>query len=153
MKIKLIFAAYMPLIPEPLKTAETVWGKAYPYLQSVPSPGDKLSPDYQSEARFSSEEFSSKLASVVEGLKLEGDAASWVTGEPVRSSAGTVTALTVGGQTLTGRQIREALGLRSAFYRFLWRRWVCFFGTGIWTRGRNEPVWCRLHGQTGVHME
>ncbi len=113
---KLIFAAYHALNSGTTETAETVWGKAYPYLQSVPSPGDKLSPDYQSEARFSSEEFSSKLASVVEGLKLEGDAASWVTGEPVRSSAGTVTALTVGGQTLTGRQIREALGLRSACF-------------------------------------
>lgn len=112
----LIFAAYHAINSGTTETAETVWGKDYPYLQSVPSPGDKLSPDYQSDVTLSPEDFSSKLTAAVAGLKLEGDAAGWITGEPACSSAGTVTALTVGGQTLTGRQIREALDLRSACF-------------------------------------
>ena len=113
---RLIFAAYHAINSGTTETAEVVWGKDYPYLQSVPSPGDKLSPDYQSNAAFTAEEFSAKLTAAVAGLTLEGDAAAWMAGEPACSPAGTVTALTVGGQTLTGRQIREALGLRSACF-------------------------------------
>ncbi len=113
---RLIFAAYHAINSGTTETAEVVWGKDYPYLQSVPSPGDKLSPDYQSNASFTAEEFSAKLTAAVAGLTLEGDAAGWITGEPACSPAGTVTALTVGGQNLTGRQIREAFGLRSACF-------------------------------------
>lgn len=113
---KLIFAAYHAINSGTTETAGTVWGRDYPYLQSVPSPGDKLSPDYQSDVTVPAEEFSAKLTAAVSGLKLEGDAAGWITGEPACSPAGTVTALTVGGQALTGRQIREALGLRSACF-------------------------------------
>ena len=52
----------------------------------------------------------------VKDLKLEGDAAGWVTGDPKLSEAGTVEEITVGGMKITGRQMRAALSLRSACF-------------------------------------
>ena len=48
-----------------------------------------------------------------EGLKPGKDPAQWF-GEPERSEAGTVLKVGVGGETLTGREVRALLGLRSA---------------------------------------
>ena len=72
------------------ETAGVVWGSDYPYLQSVPSPGDKLSPDYETVVSFKAADFSAALCKEVKDLKLEGDAAGWVTGDPKLSEAGTV---------------------------------------------------------------
>ena len=38
------------------QSAETLWGTEIPYLTSVESPGDKLSPDYISVAEFTAQE-------------------------------------------------------------------------------------------------
>lgn len=111
-----IFAAYHSTSSGTTESAETVWGKDYPYLQPVSSPGDKLSPEYQSDVSFSPEQFAEAMKSKISDLTLEGDAAGWITGAPTLSDSGTVTAITIGGMELTGKQVREALGLRSACF-------------------------------------
>lgn len=107
-----IFAAYHSCNSGRTETAKTVWGSDYTYLQSVVSSGDTLSPNATSTVTVSD----SKFAAAFPELKLTGDANGWITGSPSVSAAGTVTALTVGGKTLTGREIRTALGLRSACF-------------------------------------
>ena len=111
-----ILAAYHAISSGTTETAQVVWGSDYPYLQSVPSPGDSLSPNYETVVSFKKDEFAEAMEKAVDGLKLDGEASGWITGEPSLSPAGTVTSLTVGGQALTGRQIREALSLRSACF-------------------------------------
>ena len=111
-----IFAAYHAISPGETETAEVVWGVDYPYLQAVPSPGDKLSPNYESVVTVPQADFSAAIGKAIEGCKLEGDASGWITGEPELSPSGTVTKLTVGGIAVTGKQIREALSLRSACF-------------------------------------
>lgn len=111
-----IFAAYHSTSSGTTESAETVWGKDYPYLQPVSSPGDKLSPDYQSDVSFTPEQFAEAMNAHISGLTLEGDAAGWITGSPTLSDSGTVTAITIGGVELTGKQVREALDLRSACF-------------------------------------
>lgn len=111
-----ILAAYHAISTGSTETAQVVWGTDYPYLQSVPSPGDKLSPNYETSISFKPEEFAAALQKQIKDLRLEGDAAGWIRGEATCSPAGTVQEMTVGGQTVTGRQMREALGLRSASF-------------------------------------
>lgn len=109
-------AVYHAISPGVTEDAAVVWGTSYPYLKPVPSPGDKLSPEYQSLVSFSAADFSQKLSAAVEGLSLAGDPAGWLSGKPETSDSGTVTRMVCGGVELTGAQVREALGLRSACF-------------------------------------
>lgn len=109
-----IIAAFHAICSGQTESAQVVWGKDVPYLQSVLSTGDKLSPDYASTLSLTKEQFST-MAKKIDKAALKGDAGQWA-GKPETSKAGTVTAMTVGGQKATGQQIREAFGLRSACF-------------------------------------
>ncbi len=110
-----ILAAYHAISSGTTEDAALIWGNSLPYLQPVASPGDKLSPSYQSTVSFSAEELKEKLSSV-EGCVWGEDPAAWIAGEPQASSSGTVTKITIGGVEMTGVQMREKLGLRSACF-------------------------------------
>lgn len=105
-----IFAAYHAISGGKTESANNVWGTDYPYLQPVDSVGDLLCSTYLSEAVFSPDEFA---AAAKEICALSGDPASWV-GEIKRTSSGTVASCTLGGQSVTGKQMRGAFNLRSA---------------------------------------
>ncbi len=109
---KPIFAAYHSCNSGMTESAKVVWGVDYPYLQSVVSSGDALSTKYISTVTVSDQEF----AAAFPQLSLAGDADGWISGTPTVSAVGTVTAITIGGKTLTGRDVRSALGLRSACF-------------------------------------
>jgi stage II sporulation protein D len=86
-----------------------------PYLRSVPSPWDKeISPKFQTTVRMDVKEFARRLglgdiqANALSGMKVSGTTA----GNRVKS-------LTVAGKTLTGREVREKLGLASS--HFTWK--------------------------------
>lgn len=113
---QLIMAVYHALSSGTTESAEVMWGSACPYLVSVPSPGDRLSPSYESTASFSPDEFSSALKTVNSELIFEGDPSEWISEAPGLSEAGTVLTLSISGHILTGNQIRDALGLRSACF-------------------------------------
>ncbi len=137
-----IFAAYHSTSPGTTESALTVWGKDYPYLQPVASPGDKLSPDFQSQASFSPEQFTQTMKASFSDLILEGDAAGWISGSPTLSDSGTVTAITIGGLELTGKQVREALNLRSACFSVEYKD-GCFLFT---VRGYGHGVGMSQYG-------
>lgn len=91
------------------QSAEALWGEDYPYLQSVQSQGDRLSPDYISKAVFEPEEFASLL-----GISGEGNCAEWV--EELQSKDGYVTSAVICGKEFTASQIRNALELKSTAF-------------------------------------
>ncbi|MDR1465354.1 MAG: stage II sporulation protein D [Oscillospiraceae bacterium] len=109
---KPIFAAFHDISGGQTEDASVYWGDAYPYLKSVASPGDRLSPNYSKTVSFTVKEMRSALGKA-DGVKLGDDPAAWF-GKAKVSKAGTVTGVPVGGQTLTGREIRGLLELRSA---------------------------------------
>ncbi len=94
-------------------SAQEVWGKEVPYLKSVTSAGDKLSPDYSSTLTLTADEF--KKAFAGSGAELDGDAENWV-GETKKTDSGYVSCAVIGGKEFTGAQVRERLGLRSACF-------------------------------------
>ncbi len=82
--------------------AQAVWGAEVPYLVSVSTPEtvDNV-PGFQEERTFTAQELESLLGSAKLGDVTYGD---W----------GGVTAMEVGGRSLSGPEVRQRLGLRSA---------------------------------------
>ncbi len=109
-----IIAAFHAICSGQTESAQTVWGKDIPYLQSVQSPGDKLSPDYSSTLSLTQEQFRT-MAEKLDKVSLGEDPAKWFS-DLETSESGTVTSITIGGQKVTGQQARSAFGLRSACF-------------------------------------
>lgn len=110
---KPVTAAYFSLCAGRTESAQVIWGGDIPYLQSVTSTGDRLSPNLQSDVQLSAEEVRQKLSAEKEIL-LGEDPAGWF-GEVqyAESASGAAAQVTVGGKTLTGQQCRALLGLPS----------------------------------------
>lgn len=136
------------------ETAGVVWGSDYPYLQSVPSPGDKLSPDYETVVSFKAADFSAALCKEVKDLKLEGDAAGWVTGDPKllrgRHRGGNHRGRHEDHRPTDAGGTLPALGL---LHRQIRGRRVSVHRPRLRPRGGHEPVRRRLHGAAGIHLQ
>ncbi len=96
------------------ESAKTVWGASIPYLTSVKSTGDTLSPSYQTSVSFTKEQFSD-IATKLGVTPDQNNNSSWI-GEAKTSDAKTVTHLSLCGKTFTGVEIRNAFSLRSAAF-------------------------------------
>ncbi len=92
------------------QSAKSLWGMDIPYLISVESPGDRLSPDYMSTAKFSESEFK-KLAKKC-GVSLDGDAEEWL-GATEKSECGYTVSVIFGNNKISASKIRDEFGLRS----------------------------------------
>jgi stage II sporulation protein D len=100
------------------ENSEDYWENSVPYLRSVSSPWDAaISPKYKSTVTFGVEEV---------GRKLGVAAISPTDGSPqgmkvlLRTAGHRIQAISIGGKTFTGREVREKLGLASS--QFEWRR-------------------------------
>lgn len=94
------------------------FNQALPYLKSVDDHWGATSPRLKESRRFSAEALAKALSTPAKPLAVPVLAGSLQKGQvPVqvltRSSAGRVTQVKVGDKTLTGREFRERLGLRS----------------------------------------
>lgn len=95
------------------QSAETLWGSEIPYLISVESPGDKLSPDYESVQTFDADEFR-KCAENCD-VSLDGDAAEWV-GELTKAESGYVMSVRLGSTEVSASKFREEFDLKSCSF-------------------------------------
>ncbi|MDD6484902.1 MAG: stage II sporulation protein D [Clostridiales bacterium] len=91
------------------ENAKDVWGEEIPYLVSVISEGEEASPRYESEAAFALEDYKSKISESVEGADFEKGLFSDI----VRSDAGGIIELKVGGVLIRGTELRRIFGLNS----------------------------------------
>jgi len=114
-----IFAAYHAISGGTTECAQTYWGgRERSYLRGgVESPGDRLAPNFNATVNFTTDEMRAAL-SRFDSMNLSGSPAAWFD-EPTRSEAGTVTQIEVGGAALTGRQLRQALSLRSSNFEII----------------------------------
>ena len=113
-----ILAAYCAVSGGRTESARNYWGDDLPYLQSVESPGDKLSPDFSRTVTLKSGDVEKALEKA--GAKPGKDPAKWF-GAPKRSEAGTVLEIEAGGKTFSGRALREVLNLRSANFTITYK--------------------------------
>ncbi|MCC8160493.1 MAG: stage II sporulation protein D [Oscillospiraceae bacterium] len=92
------------------EAAVDVWGSDIPYLQSVESEGDRLSPKYSSSLTLSEEEFKNKIDENISGTDWTGELVSNIN----RSNAGGIISLDVGGVNIKGSELRNIFSLSSA---------------------------------------
>ncbi|MFE8701828.1 stage II sporulation protein D [Cytobacillus sp. FJAT-54145] len=90
-----------------------IWPNQYPYLKSVESPWDVESPKYKGQEVFTVSEFESKL-----GVKLSSNGTIGTIIE--KTDGNRVGKVDINGKVLTGKEIRESLGLKST--DFTWER-------------------------------
>ncbi len=95
--------------------AVEVWGNSISYLKPVASPeGDEV-PNYHSQVTLSEDEVRQMIMARYPGADLSDSPERWF-GQIIRTDAGGVSQITVGGITLTGSQARLLLSLRSASF-------------------------------------
>lgn len=111
---KPICAAFFDVSSGQTESAETVFGDKIPYLVSVPSDADLLSPACEQTVVFSESEFR-EAARNLSGVELPDDPDEWV-GAQKNTDSGFAQEITVGGKTVSGNRFREAFSLRSAVF-------------------------------------
>lgn len=105
---KIALTVYTAISGGKTESAKNVWGEDHPYLTSVESVGDLLSPDYLSSVTLSPEEIKEKMPSVK-----DIEQGKWFS-SPVYSDSGTVLTMKFGDTVISGKDIRASLGLKSA---------------------------------------
>lgn len=90
--------------------AAAVWGRDYPYLRSVESPGEEESPYKESSVFYYKEELEELL-----DISLGEDWGQWV-GEISYTSGGGVDRLILGDRSFSGTYLRKILGLNSTIF-------------------------------------
>lgn len=115
------------------ENASDVWGGEYPYLISVQSAGDKLSPAYNSELTVSSSDFKKKVTE--NGAKLGDEPSEWVK-KITNTDTGMVKEIVIGDKSFKGTEIRTIFGLRSSTFAIKYDNenfifTVCGYGHGV----------------------
>lgn len=105
--------------------AAAVWGRDYPYLRSVESPGEEESPYKESSVFYYKEELEELL-----DISLGEDWGQWA-GEISYTSGGGVDRLILGDRSFSGTYLRKMLGLNStAFTAEPEHDGICFTTSG-----------------------
>lgn len=112
---ELCVAAFYAISCGKTENAKNIWGTAVPYLVSVESEGDKLSPQYASTVVFDKADFITCATTLYPDIKKLSsiENALIVT---KKSPSGTVLEATIGNKTFTGEEIRKAFSLRSPVF-------------------------------------
>lgn len=93
-----------------------VWAAELPYLVSVKSPESPDSvPNYYSVNTFTAESFRTAFLAAHPEAKLSGDTGGWIR-DVLLTDTGRVASATVGGVSITGKELRSLYGLRSTAF-------------------------------------
>lgn len=113
---KSILAAYHSSNAGKTESAANYWGEDYPYLTPVNSIGDTLCNTYKTKVSFTPATLKKALLTLKNKNFVFPDSPSDWVGELQSTPSGTVTSITIGGVPLSGREVREALKLKSSFF-------------------------------------
>lgn len=98
------------------ENAKDVWGGDVPYLVSVSSFGDELSPKYHSSVTLTIDEFKQKLKNAYPQINWQdGD---MLIGDAQRSDAGGIIFINIANIRLSGSELRNIFSLRSTHIEF-----------------------------------
>ncbi len=108
-----ICAAFFAVSSGQTESALTAFGDDLPYLQSVASDSDLLSPACERSVVYTESEFSALAREL--GATLPDDPDDWISGQKTTDS-GFTKEITVGDKTVSGNAFRKAFSLRSAVF-------------------------------------
>ncbi len=110
----LCVAAFHAICSGKTESSENVWGEKIPYLTTVKSNGDNLSPQYSSVVVFDKNEFMEIAKDLTQNKNIKNLKNIIETKET--SKAGTVLKVKLDKQEFTGEEIRKAFSLRSPVF-------------------------------------
>lgn len=110
-----IISAFHSMSSGKTESAENAWGTPVEYLVPVNSSYDISAPKYFDEVCYTKEQLRQILVEKFSGINLDENLTNWITINSV-SDSGTVLTAMVGDFQVSGNDIREALGLRSACF-------------------------------------
>lgn len=93
------------------ENSKDVWGGDMPYLVSVKSEGEEVSPKYYGEKTFLKDEFKNKISSIKK-TDFSQKSEEWIENIK-RNESGSVNEITICKNTFKGTQIRSLFGLQS----------------------------------------
>ena len=109
-------AAFSAICTGTTESAENVWGSKIPYLVSVKSSGDTLSPQYSSTNTFTKAQFISIMKDLGVSINSKSNLED-IIGKEKCSKAGTVLKIKIGEKEVTGEKIRSAFSLKSSAFK------------------------------------
>lgn len=137
-----IFPAYFSTSNGYTENSEDYWENKLPYLRSVKSPWDKESPKFLDQKTLSIQEVSQLL-----NIPLQPGTTIPI--ELTRTKSERVKSLKIGDQTLTGRDVRERLDLRSNDFTVTQKGDYLIFKT----KGYGHGVGMSQYGANGMAKE
>ncbi len=140
---KLIRAPYFSCSGGATEAALTVWGRDYPYLQSVESPGEEETVYYTHAKEYTILEFQEKL-----GVVLTGSPHTWF-GAITYTEGGGIDTMQIGGVEYRGTTLRSLLGLRSTVFQVVATEDTVRFET----RGYGHRVGMSQYGAQAMALE
>lgn len=108
---KPIMAAFHAICSGNTENAADIWGQDVPYLKSVVSNGDRLSPDYSSEVILTKDEFK-KCCESLKDCSLPENTENYI-GKITPTPQGGVKTIEIGSKAFSGEEARKAFSLRS----------------------------------------
>jgi stage II sporulation protein D len=124
------------------ENSEDYWSNSFPYLRSVSSPWDKNSPKFADQVILPIKEFERKLGVTVANKAEVGKITE-------RTAGKRVSKVQINGKVLSGKEIREKLGLKST--DFSWT--VKGENIVINTKGYGHGVGMSQYGANGMATE
>lgn len=110
-----IIAAFHSMSAGFTESAENVWGAHVDYLVEVDSRSDLTAPHFRENKEFEKTELKAVLEASFPDVSLGENIKDWLAVQEV-SDSGTVLTASVGDLTVSGGELRDALGLRSASF-------------------------------------
>lgn len=108
-----IIAGYHSISSGKTEDASVIWGNDVPYLRSVESVGDLLSPKLENSVSLTVDEVYFMLTNYNSSIALSNDFTTWFD-VVSRTDAGTVTVVNIGGVEFDGVTVRSLFSLKSA---------------------------------------
>lgn len=121
-----IVAAYHAISAGHTENASNVWTGSADYLVAVESPGDRLSPGFETTETFTRDEAAARLSEAYPGITLPENPEDWFS-DVTRSGSGYITRVRIGETELSGQDLRSLFGLRSSFLSIEYRDNVFVF--------------------------
>lgn len=137
-----IFPAYFSTSNGFTENSEDYWGNELPYLRSVKSEWDEVSPKFLDQRTFTTEEVAQKL-----NVGLPKGAA--ISLEIIRTQSERVSELKIADHSFTGREIREKLDLQSSDFEIEQNNGHLIFTT----RGFGHGIGMSQYGANGMAKE
>lgn len=139
---KPIMAAFFSTSNGFTENSEDYWENAFPYLRSVESPWDENSPKYLDQKVFTEKQMEKLL-----GIEITNNESLF--SNVVKTDGDRISKVKIGDKTFTGREIREALDLKSSDFSIKQKNNHIIFTT----RGYGHGVGMSQYGANGMAQE